>query len=445
MADAGKAAALHDPQTYTRGVPFDLLEELRAQGPVAWVDEPALPGLAAGPGYHLVLSHALVQRVLKDAATFSSAVGGTQIRDPGSPEDLGYVQRMMLNMDPPEHSRLRKMVARSFTPAAVAALEGRIADHARHIVDRMLAGPAECDFARQVAADLPLLALADVLGVPPEDRWLMFDWSNRVIGFLDPDYASSAAFDASNGSELAREATGVRPAPGASGKMPDPRSRAGMPDLYRYAHLLGDAKRRDPGADVVSILLAQLDDDGGQMSVAEFENMFWLFAVAGNETVRNGLPGGMIGVLEHPESQRALRDDVTQGNPGLLATAVDEMLRWWTPVMVFRRTATRDVELGETTVRAGDKVVVSFSAANRDPAVFADPARFDIARAPNNHLVFGHGVHFCLGAHLARTQMRALFGELFRRTSWIEMTAAPSFLQSNFQRGVKRLPIRWKV
>ena len=146
----------------------------------------------------------------------------------------------------------------------------------------------------------------------------------------------------------------------------------------------------------------------------------------------------MIGLLEHPDAQRALRAD-----PALLATAVDEMLRWWTPVMVFRRTATTAVDLGGTAVRAGDKVVVSFIAANRDPAVFAEPARFDLARSPNNHLVFGHGVHFCLGAHLARTQMRALFGELLRRTSWLEATAPPSFLQSNFQRGVKRLPIRW--
>ena len=217
------AAALHDPRTYASGVPFELIEQLRARGPVVWIDEPALPGLPAGPGYHLVLDHALVSRVLKDAATFSSAVGGTQIRDPASPEDLGYVQKMMLNMDPPEHSRLRKLLARSFTPAAVAALEGRIARHAREIVDRMLAGPAECDFAKHVAADLPLLALADVLGVPAEDRWLMFDWSNRVIGFLDPDYASSSAFDASTGSELAREALAVRP----TGPT-DPRSRAGI-------------------------------------------------------------------------------------------------------------------------------------------------------------------------------------------------------------------------
>jgi cytochrome P450 len=344
----------------------------------------------------------------------------------------------MLNMDPPEHSRLRRMVGRSFTPRAVAALESRIAAHATAIVDRMLDGPRECDFAKDVAADLPLLALADVLGVPAADRWLMFDWSNRVIGFLDPDYAGSASFDASTGTALAQAAVAVRPSPDSTGRMPDPRSRAGMPDLYRYAHLLGDAKRIDPGADVMSILLAQLDDEGGQISVEEFENMFWLFAVAGNETLRNGLPGAMIALLGHPPAQRALRAD-----PALIATAVDEMLRWWTPVMIFRRTARRAVMLGGTAVAEGDKVVVSFIAANRDPAVFDRPAEFDITRAPNPHLVFGHGPHFCLGAHLARFQMRALFSELLRRTSWIEAAGEPSYLRSNFQRGVKQLPIRW--
>ncbi|MDQ3716214.1 MAG: cytochrome P450, partial [Actinomycetota bacterium] len=339
------------------------------------------------------------------------------------------------------HSRLRRMLNRSFTPRAIESLEGRIAEHARLIVDRMLSGPPVCDFAKDVAADLPLLALADVLGVPTEDRWLLFDWSNRVIGFLDPDYAVSADFDATTGTPLAREAVSVRPEPDDSGRMPDPRSRAGMPDLYRYAHLLGAAKRVDPGTDVMSILLAQLDEEGGQggqITVEEFENMFWLFAVAGNETLRNGLPGGMIALLEHPNAQRALRAD-----PSRFTTAVDEMLRWWTPVMVFRRTATCDVLLGDTAVKAGDKVVVSFTAANRDPDVFSTPEVFDIDRTPNTHLAFGHGPHFCLGAHLARTQMRALFSELLGRTSWIEAIAGPSYLRSNFQRGVKRLPIRW--
>jgi cytochrome P450 len=219
--------------------------------------------------------------------------------------------------------------------------------------------------------------------------------------------------------------------------MPDPRTREGMPDLYAYANLLAAEKRRHPGDDVMSILLAQ-DDSDGALSVAEFENMFWLFAVAGNETLRNGLPGACIALLEHPDAQDQLRHD-----PSLMNTAVDEMLRWWTPVMTFRRTATADCQLGGQHIKAGDKVVVSFTSANRDEAVFAAPASFDIRRTPNPHLVFGHGPHFCLGAHLARTQMRALFEEVLARTTSLSYAGQPSYLRSNFQRGVKALPIYW--
>ena len=188
----------------------------------------------------------------------------------------------------------------------------------------------------------------------------------------------------------------------------------------------------------MSILLAQSDEDGGQVSEAEFENMFWLFAVAGNETLRNGLPGACIALLEHPEAQDRLRAE-----PALMGAATDEMLRWWTPVMTFRRTASQECELGGQHIRAGDKVVVSFTSANRDEAVFANPDRFDIRRHPNPHLVFGHGPHFCLGAHLARTQMRALFAEVLARTSSLAYAGPPSYLRSNFQRGVKRLPVAW--
>ena len=188
----------------------------------------------------------------------------------------------------------------------------------------------------------------------------------------------------------------------------------------------------------MSILLAQADEGGGSVSVAEFENMFWLFAVAGNETLRNGLPGACIALLEHPQAQDDLRAD-----PALLPVGADEMLRWWTPVMTFRRTAAADCELGGQQIRAGDKVVVSFTSANRDDAVFADPGCFDVRRYPNPHLVFGHGPHFCLGAHLARTQIRALFAEVLARTSALAYAGPPSYLRSNFQRGVKRLPVAW--
>jgi cytochrome P450 len=429
--------ALVDPRTFERGVPYDLLAELRRDSPVVWVDEPPLPGWPGGTGFWLVLRHGDVQSVLSRPALFSSWLGATQIRDPATPEALGYVRRMMLNMDPPDHGRLRRLVGHSFTPRAVATLEAGIQANAAMLVARALGDDPEgtCDFAKDIAADLPLLTLADVLGVPEQDRWLLFDWSNRVIGYQDPDYATSAEFDPSAGTELARRALRLRPRPDADGRMPDPRTREGMPDLYEYAHLLAAWKRRAPGSDVMSILLAQ--DDG--VSVEEFENMFWLFAVAGNETLRNGLPGGMIALLDHPESMALLRS-----RPELMATAVDEMLRWWTPVMVFRRTATADTELAGVPVRAGDKVVVSFSSANRDEAVFASPDSFDVYRSPNPHLVFGYGPHFCVGAHLARVQLRALFSALLARTSSIGYAGEPAYLRSTFQRGVKRLPIRWR-
>jgi cytochrome P450 len=428
-----------DPSTYVGGVPFEALARLRAQRPVVWVAEIPVLGWPAGPGFWLVLRHADVESVLARPRLFSSSRGATQVRDPATPQALAYVTQMMLNMDPPGHSRLRRLLSRSFTPRAIAQLEDRIRGHARAICDRVLTGSrGECDFAKDLAADLPLLTLADVLGMPAQDRWLLFDWSNRVIGYQDPDYASSAEFDPAAGSPMARQALTVRPAPGVDGRMPDPRTPEGIGDLYAYAHLLAEDKRRRPGDDVMSILLAQVDDDGGQVSVAEFENMFWLFAVAGNETLRNGLPGACIALLDHPGTQDELR-----AGPALLPAAAEEMLRWWTPVMTFRRTATADCELGGQRISEGDKVVVSFTSANRDEAVFTAPDRFDIRRHPNPHLVFGHGPHFCLGAYLARAQMRALFAEVLARTSALRYAGEPSYLRSNFQRGVKQLPISW--
>lgn len=436
MRAAPGTELVHDPETYVRGAPLDVLDRLRETGPgVVWVDEPAAAGSAGGPGYWLVLRHADVKGVLRDPAVFSSYAGATQVRDPATPEDLGYVRRMMLNMDPPDHSRLRKPIQRSFTMRAVTRLEEQIAGHVTDVLDRALSAPGEVDFAKDVAADLPLLTLADVLGVPPQDRMLMFDWSNRVIGFQDPDYAGSAAYDPASGTDLGRAAYALRPRPDADGRMPDPRSREGMPDLYEYAHLLAEHKQQHPGQDVMSTVLGQQDAIG----VEEFENMFWLFAVAGNETLRNGLPGGMHALLTHPRAQRRLREQ-----PELIEPAVEEMLRWWTPVMVFRRTATRDCEVGGQPVAAGDKVVVSFLSANRDPRVFDEPGAFREDRGGREHLVFGHGPHLCLGAHLARVQMRAMFTQLLRRTAWLEAAGEPALLRSSFQRGVKRLPMRWE-
>ena len=433
--------AIYDPLQYETGVPFGLLDRLRSENAVLWVDEHALPNWPGGPGFWLVLRHREVGQVLKNPGVFSSAKGATQLLDPPSNEDLRYVRKMLLNMDPPRHARLRRLLQNSFTSRAIGKLEAGIHTHARSIFDRALKQDAEgeCDFASSMAADMPLLSLADILGMPSEDRYLMYDWANRVIGFQDPDYKVSDSFDQSSASDIAREALKLRPQPDAQGNMPNPRAKTGMPDLYRYARLLAESKRQTPGEDVMSILLAQVDEEGGQLSIEEFENMFWLFSVAGNETLRNGIPGGMLALLQHPQAMQQLRSD-----PGLLPLAVDEMLRWWTPVMIFRRTAVQDTRLGEALIRAGDKVVVSFVSANRDEEVFENPAQFDIKRSPNPHYSFGYGPHFCLGAQLAKTQMQAIFGELLRRLDHIELAGEVRYLRSNFQRGVKYLPVRWR-
>ncbi|GGN11217.1 cytochrome P450 [Lentzea pudingi] len=395
-----------DPDTYTSGVPHDALTRLREKN-VVRIDD-----------FWAVFRHEDVRTVLRTPAIFSSHRGATQIRDP-RPDDLAYVQRMMLNQDPPSHTRLRRMLTRAFTPRAVALLEDRIRANAREIV-REMSG----DFAHDVA-DLPLLTLADVFGVPRQDRALLYDWSNRVIGFQDPEYALSSS-STEGMTDMALEALALRPADGR-----DPRARDGMPDLYAYAHALGEHKRAHPSDDVLSNLMRE------DISLEEFENLFWLFSVAGNETLRNGIPGGMIALLSHPREYERLRADRS-----LLPLAVEEMLRWWTPVMHFRRTCVADTSLSGQEIKAGEKVVVWFSSANRDERVFTSPERFDVGRREADHLSFGHGPHFCLGAQLARTQMRAVFEAVLDLPGVLELDGEVSRLRSNFQNGVKHLPVR---
>lgn len=438
---AGMASAIIHPDTYLDGVPYELLATLRAQAPVVWVDEPSVDHMPAGPGFWAVLRYAEVAHVLRTPAEFSSSLGLTQVYD-APPPLLPKLRTMMINMDPPEHSRLRGLLTKAFTPKAVAQLEDRIRTRAAELVDAVT-GPGGttgmCDFARDIAAELPLFTLAGVLGVPESDRWLMFDWSNRVIGMLDAEYTASNAFDAAAGaSEMARRALRVRPRPDEHGRMPDSRHPAGMADLYAYARELAAYRRGEPGEDIMSLLLQQVDGEGGRVSADEFEKLFWLFCVAGNETVRNALPGAMQALLDHPAQLARLR-----AQPDLLNRAVEEMLRWWTPVIQFRRTAVRDLTLGGVQIREADKVVVFFSSANRDETVFTDPDRFDVARAPNPHLAFGHGPHFCVAAQLARVQLRAMVCAVLDRWSFVEPGGPPERLRSNFQNGIKHLPVRF--
>lgn len=429
--------ALYDSATYRHGAPHEAIDRLRAAGPVVWVPEPALNGWPAGTGYWAVLSHAETKEVLRDAERFSSHLGGTQLRDPARPEDLDFVRQMMLNQDPPSHSRVRGLLSKAFIPRAIAAIEHEISRRAAELVSAVV-DRGRCDLVSDVVGDLPVAVLAAVLGLPDQDRGLLYDWSNRVIGYQDDDYATSATFDPTAGSDMARAALALRPEVDEHGNLPDPRSREGLADMYAYAHALAELRRSEPGRDIVSLLL-QAEYEGTTLSSDEFETLFFLFAVAGNETLRNGIPGGMLTLFEHPDQYRLLHED-----PSLLPGAIEEMLRFWPPVIHFRRTATRDTELAGQTISAGDKVAVYHLAANRDPLVFDDPHRFDITRADNDHISFGFGPHFCIGSHLARQQMRSMFSEIMSQLGVLELDGTPERLQSNFQQGLKSLPVRWQ-
>ena len=436
MAADEDLLALYDSAGYRTGAPHDAIDRLRAEAPVVRVPEPALHGWPAGPGYWAVLSHGETRKVLRDSTTFSSHFGGTQLRDPARAEDLTFVRQMMLNQDPPEHNRLRGLLSKAFVPGAIAAIEAQISIRAHDLV-AAVAEQGHCDLVTDVVGDLPVTVLAAVLGVPDQDRGLLYDWSNRVIGYQDLDYATSSVFDPASGTDMARRALAVRPQPGPDGSMPDPRSRQGLADLYTYAHALAEYRRSHPGDDVVSLLL-QAEYEGTSLSNDEFETLFFLFAVAGNETLRNGIPGAMLTLIEHPESYDQLLE-----HPELLPSAIEEMLRYWPPVIHFRRTATRDVELGGQSIAAGDKVAVYHVAANRDPAVFNDPHTFDITRTDNDHVSFGFGPHFCIGAHLARRQIQAMVSQILGQLGHLSLDGEPVRLQSNFQQGLKSLPVRW--
>ncbi|NVI91594.1 cytochrome P450, partial [Actinomadura sp. BRA 177] len=280
------------PATYAAGVPYDTFARLRAETPVTRVSEPAVGPWPAGPGYWAVFRHADVKHVLRSPDLFSSNLGATQIRDPDTPEDLAFVRAMMLNQDPPDHSRLRRIVAAAFTPRAVRTLEETIEHRARTLVTSALG--EETDFV-ELAADLPVWTLAHIMGVPDSDRRLLYDWASRVIGYQDDEYASLSTADPASMTPMAQKAMAYRPTTSThpGGRPINPRSYTALADMFAYAHALAAEKRANPSDDIMSRML-----EGG-LTTHEFENMFFLFAVAGNETLRNGIPGGLLTLLSH--------------------------------------------------------------------------------------------------------------------------------------------------
>lgn len=390
---------LMNPLTYSERVPHDYFAHMRATAPVSLRhDEGSIP-------YWAVMTHGACVRVNREWEEFSSFPKTSLITDIDE-ELVAQQQLMMLNMDPPDHTRYRRLVNKAFTPRMIRDLEARL-----HVVtDELLNRVSEsgtADFVVDIAAELPLIVIAELMGVPFEDRHKMFDWSNKMIGSEDPEYL-------------------VDPTQSAIAAM----------ELYAYASELFAAKRADPRQDLMSAL-TQVNADGESLSDLELELFFLLLAVAGNETTRNLIAGAMNTFFEFPEQWELLKSDRS-----LLPGAVEEMLRFVTPVMCFRRTAMTDVSLEGAEIKKGDKVVFFHISANRDESVFENPDVFDITRNPNPHMAFGGGgPHFCLGANLARMEIMVMFEHLLDRMPDIAQTGPAQRLQSPFISGIKHIPV----
>ena len=393
---------LLDPERFVQGVPHEWFTYLRHHAPVYKHLEPR------GPGFWVVTRYRDLVEVNHDAQTYSSEQnrGGVVVLEEGN-TSLTDEGRMMLTMDPPEHTRYRKLVNRGFTPRMIGALGGSIRETVSEILDQAVA-KGSCDFVLEVAAELPLQVIAQMLGVPFEDRHKVFEWSNRLIGSRDPEYAVSQ--------ELARGAAF---------------------EMFIYAQTLAEQRRKDPHDDIITTLLAETDGD--RLSEIDFNIFFLLLAVAGNETTRNALSHGLYALIQHPEQYAMLVDD-----PRLVPSATEEILRWASPVMYFRRNVARDTELHGQKLKAGDKLSIWYISANRDEEIFDDPFKFDITRDPNEHVAFGGGgPHYCLGANLARLEIKILFEELVKRVPRVEQIGEVKRLRSNFINGIKHLPVRF--
>jgi cytochrome P450 len=400
---------LTDLDRFAQGFPHEWFTFLRREAPVWW--HPPTEAIDDGDGFWVVSLHADVMALSRDWQTFSSV--GIPPRDGGgvfifdSPPESG-VGSMMLQMDPPQHTRYRRIVSAGFTPRMIRLFEEQIRRRTDEIVAEVLPRGG-CDFVTDVAAELPLQAIAEILGVPQADRAKLFDWTNRLVGAQDPEYA--AADDDPGEVQV---------------------------EMFTYANGLAAEKRGCPADDILTAII-DAEVDGDRLSELEVDLFFMLLTVAGNETTRNAITHGLLAFAEHPDQWRRVRDDMS-----LLPSAMEELLRWASPVNYFRRTATDDYELRGHQIRAGDKVTIWYPSANRDDQVFDDPFRFDVARDPNPHLAFGgRGPHHCLGANLARMELTVMFEALLERIPDIEVVGEPEGLRMNLITGVKHLPVSW--
>jgi cytochrome P450 len=401
MAQVTEFIDLSDHDAFVEAVPHEAFAALREHDPVHWNPEPD------GPGFWAVTRYGDIRAVHRDVGTYSSEIGGTSLEDL-EPEYI-EARKSMLDMDPPRHDELRGLIARRFTPRAVGVWEEQVREVTREVLDRALP-MGDFDFVAEIASEIPMQVFAEILGVPQDERRVIIEIGDRLLGNADPEYA----------------------VPPDDAHRHLPFSSPAALEMFEFGRRLAAQRRKDPRNDIITQLAFE------PLTQQEFDVYFVLLATAGNETTRHTITHGLLGLLEHPDELGRLRDD-----PSLGKSAAEEMLRWATPVHHFRRTAAVDTELAGTEIKAGDKVTTWFVSGNRDETVFEDPYRFDVGRTPNPHMAFGPGgIHHCMGAHLAKMEVRIAFEELLARTDRIELTGPPERLRSNFFNGIKRLPVR---
>jgi len=387
---------------------------LRAEDPIRFMEEmeppPDIP-IPKGPGYWSLTRHADILEVSRNPEVYCSGRGATSIIDmpPMMLEFFGG----MINLDDPRHGKQRRIVSRGFTPRALGRIEAGIDALGAKLVDRVIE-KGECDFVADIAAPLPLEIICDMMGIPESQREMVFERSNRILGLADPDYV----------------APGDNPIAAAM--------RAGA-ELDALMKEMAADRRKNPTDDMTTAIITAAEDDE-VLTDAELSSFFILLVVAGNETTRNAISHGMKALCDYPE-QRAIWAGDFEGHAG---TAVNEIVRWASPVIHMRRTCTRDTTLSGVDLKEGDKVVLWYCSANRDEAVFENPFDFDVLRTPNEHVGFGGpGPHYCMGANLARREIRVMFRQIFARMPDLEITGEPERLVSNFVHGIKRMPCKF--
>lgn len=394
-----------DPDLLQHGMPIEQFAELRRSVPVWWNAQPREGSVFSDDGYWAITRHAHIREISKNNAVWSTNAKGAVMRLPDgiTAEQLDLTKALLINHDPPEHTRLRKIVSRIFTPKAVAALADGLAESARRIVAEAAAKP-DGDFVTDVAIHLPLQAILDLLGFPHDNRDRIFELANAIINTHDPR------------SDLTPEMANA--------------------ELLGYAYGLAEERRRHPADDILTTLV-QADIDGHALDEAEFGFFVILLVIAGNETTRNATTHGMNAFLDHPEQWEIFKRD----RP---ATAVDEIIRWATPVHCFQRTALSDTEIGGVAIAAGQRVGLFYSSANFDEDVFDDPFSFNVLRDPNPHLSFGgSGAHFCIGANLARLELGLMFDAIAEALPDITKLAEPQRLRSGWLNGVNSFDVRY--